>query len=95
MLCLASRARVTVKLAATWGPRNMMLFKYVYFEIGRAILEKNAIGFSQPRLFNDPFDLPSYPEATSGNPIMARQARIERVEAFVHQLQCDLSFLDW
>jgi hypothetical protein len=48
---------------------TMMLYKYVSFATGRAILEKNVIGFSQPQFFNDPFDLPSYPEEPSGNPI--------------------------
>jgi hypothetical protein len=47
----------------------MMLYKYVSFATGRAILEKNAMGCSQPKFFNDPFDLPSYPEEPSGNPI--------------------------
>jgi Protein of unknown function (DUF2971) len=47
----------------------MMLYKYVSFATGKAILEKNAMGFSQPKFFNDPFDLPSYPPEPSANPI--------------------------
>lgn len=39
----------------------MILYKYVSLEAGKAILGRNSIGFSQPKFFNDPFDLPSYP----------------------------------
>jgi Protein of unknown function (DUF2971) len=39
----------------------MILYKYVPFAAGNTILESNGIGFSQPKFFNDPFDLPSYP----------------------------------
>lgn len=47
----------------------MILYKYVSYEIGKKILAKNSIGFSQPRYFNDPFDLPSYPEVKNSNPV--------------------------
>jgi hypothetical protein len=47
----------------------MMLYKDVSFPSGKAILEKNAIGFSQPKFLNDPFDLPSYPDEPSDNTI--------------------------
>ncbi len=47
----------------------MILYKYVPFESGKKILETNTIGFSQPKFFNDPFDLPSYPDERSDNPL--------------------------
>lgn len=39
----------------------MILYKYVPFEIGRRIVSGNSLLFSQPATFNDPFDIPSYP----------------------------------
>lgn len=39
----------------------MILYKYVSFGAGLKILETSTIGFSQPKFFNDPFDLPAYP----------------------------------
>jgi hypothetical protein len=54
----------------------MMLYKYVSFAAAKAILQKNAIGFSQPKFFNDPFDLPSYPPEPTANPIDAQFAHI-------------------
>jgi len=47
----------------------MMLYKYVAFDTGRKVLAENSIGFSQPKFFNDPFDLPSYPQEAGANPI--------------------------
>lgn len=47
----------------------MMLYKYVPFEAGRKILETSTIGFSQPKYFNDPFDMPSYPSEPADNSI--------------------------
>lgn len=41
----------------------MILYKYVPFESGKKILETSTLGFSQPKYFNDPFDMPSYPSA--------------------------------
>jgi hypothetical protein len=54
----------------------MMLYKYVSFVVAKAILQKNAIGFSQPKFFNDPFDLPSYPPEPTANPIDAAFAHL-------------------
>ena len=42
--------------------REMILYKYVSFEAGKKIILGNSIGFSQTKFFNDPFDLPLYPE---------------------------------
>ena len=40
----------------------MILYKYVGFHAGMAILQNNSIGFSQPKYFNDPAELEaSYP----------------------------------
>ena len=36
----------------------MILYKYVTGQVGREILDKNSIRFSQPKNFNDPFDSP-------------------------------------
>ncbi len=36
----------------------MLLYKYIGFDAGEKILENCSIGFSQPKYFNDPFDLP-------------------------------------
>jgi hypothetical protein len=47
----------------------MILYKYVSFEAGKAILGRNSIGFSQPKCFNDPFDLPTYPPEPAPNPV--------------------------
>ncbi|MFW1753219.1 hypothetical protein [Acinetobacter wanghuae] len=35
----------------------MILYKYVGFDAGLAILETQTIGFSLPRDFNDPFEV--------------------------------------
>jgi hypothetical protein len=40
----------------------MILYKYVSFATARRIVEINAIAFSKPKHFNDPFDMPTYPE---------------------------------
>lgn len=40
----------------------MILYKYVPFSAGIKILEGNSLLFSQPETFNDPFDMPSYPD---------------------------------
>jgi hypothetical protein len=45
----------------------MILYKYMSFEAGRALMEGCSIGFSQPEHFNDPFDLPSYPHEDPDN----------------------------
>lgn len=47
----------------------MILYKYVSFNAGARIIEGNAIGFSQPKYFNDPFDMPSYPEEEAADPV--------------------------
>jgi len=39
----------------------MLLYKYVSLAVGRAILRKCAVGFSQSKYFNDPFDRPFEP----------------------------------
>jgi hypothetical protein len=40
----------------------LILYKYISFAAGEKILKHNSIGFSQPKYFNDPFDLPTYPK---------------------------------
>ena len=47
----------------------MIFYKYVSFDTGSRIIEGNAIGFSQPKYFNDPFDMPSYPEEEAPDPV--------------------------
>lgn len=42
----------------------MILYKYASLEAGRAMLAKRTLGFSQAKYFNDPFDMPDYPEAS-------------------------------
>jgi hypothetical protein len=54
----------------------VILYKYVSFDSGRRILEGDAIGFSQPKNFNDPFDMPSYPDEPAGDPISGIFARL-------------------
>jgi len=39
----------------------MILYKYVSFEAGKAILERIQLVFSQPNFLMTPFDLPTYP----------------------------------
>jgi hypothetical protein len=46
----------------------MILYKYASFDDGKKILESGSVRFTQPKFFNDPFDLPSYPEEESANP---------------------------
>lgn len=47
----------------------MILYKYASYNDGRKILESSSVLFTQPKFFNDPFDLPSYPEEkNSANP---------------------------
>ena len=46
----------------------MILYKYVSSYEGRRILEKASLRFTQPEYFNDPFDLPAYPEDERTNP---------------------------
>jgi hypothetical protein len=48
----------------------MILYKYVSFGTGKTILESNSVCFSQPKDFNDPFDLPSYPAEEVANPVV-------------------------
>ena len=44
----------------------MILYKYVGYDAGIKILENNTVGFRQPFLFNDPFELlASYPDPQS------------------------------
>jgi hypothetical protein len=46
----------------------MILYKYVGYDAGMKILQNNTVGFRQPFLFNDPFELlASYP-GPQGNP---------------------------
>jgi hypothetical protein len=47
----------------------MILYKYASYEDGRKILESDSIRFTQPKYFNDPFDLPSYPEEETADPM--------------------------
>jgi DUF2971 family protein len=47
----------------------MILYKYVSFETGKKILEQNYVRFTQPKFFNDPFDLPTYPKKATPNAI--------------------------
>lgn len=49
----------------------MILYKYVPFAGGEKIIESNAILFAQPKTFNDPFDVPSYPDEPVGDPACA------------------------
>lgn len=50
----------------------MILYKYVGYEAGIEILENNTIGFRQPFLFNDPFELSAaYPIEEEDNPVKA------------------------
>jgi Protein of unknown function (DUF2971) len=51
------------------GLHCMILYKYVSLEAGRKILESHAIAFSQPKDFNDPFDMPSHPDVPDSDPI--------------------------
>lgn len=63
----------------------MLLYKYVPFESGKQILETSTIGFSQPKFFNDPFDLPAYPVGKYVEPIgdAARKAYAESMFRFI------------
>lgn len=54
----------------------MILYKYVSFERGEKIIDSNAILFARPETFNDPFDIPSYPEEPAGDPVSAIFARL-------------------
>jgi hypothetical protein len=40
----------------------MILYKYVGLSAAEAIVSKNSIGFSQPKYFNDPFELTAAPK---------------------------------
>jgi hypothetical protein len=46
---------------------EMILYKYLTLEAAAKVLDNNSIGFSQPQYFNDPFDMPSYPEEPTSN----------------------------
>ncbi|MGV2168822.1 DUF2971 domain-containing protein [Agrobacterium tumefaciens] len=46
----------------------MILYKYMPFSTGQSVLRDSTILFSRPEHFNDPFDLPSYPEEPSSDP---------------------------
>jgi len=46
----------------------MILYKYLSFDAGWKIIESSTVGFSQPRHFNDPFDMPAYPRERGQNP---------------------------
>jgi len=47
----------------------MILYKYLTAEAGIEILKNNSFGFSQPKYFNDPFELlAGYPEYSGDNP---------------------------
>ena len=54
----------------------MILYKYVPFAGGEKIIDNNAMLFAQPRTFNDPFDIPSYPDEPVGDPASAIFARL-------------------
>lgn len=54
----------------------MILYKYVSFDAGQRILETSTIGFSQPKYFNDPFDMPAYPDEPSIDPIQDAFGRL-------------------
>jgi hypothetical protein len=47
----------------------MMLYKYVPFATGKAILQSGRVCFSLPKYFNDPFDKPRYPREKGANPL--------------------------
>ena len=50
----------------------MILYKYLGYEAGTKIFKNNTIGFRQPFLFNDPFELSSsYPVKEEENPVEA------------------------
>lgn len=49
----------------------MILYKYMPLSTGEAVVGNNAILFSQPEHFNDPFDVPSYPDEPSTDPLSA------------------------
>lgn len=46
----------------------VILYKYMPFSTGQTVLRDSTILFSRPEHFNDPFDLPSYPEEPSSDP---------------------------
>jgi hypothetical protein len=48
----------------------MLLYKYVGYDVGIKIIQDNTVGFRQPNLFNDPFELSaSYPASKEENTI--------------------------
>ncbi|PDS54539.1 hypothetical protein CO663_34725 [Rhizobium anhuiense] len=49
----------------------MILYKYMPFTIGESVVRNNTILFSQPRHFNDPFDMPAYPDEATADPLSA------------------------
>lgn len=53
------------------GETIMILYKYVPFAIGKEIIEHNTVLFSQPKTFNDPFDVPFYPDESASDPVGA------------------------
>ena len=57
----------------------MILYKYAPFAGGEKIIESNAVLFAQPKTFNDPFDMPSYPDEPAGDPASAIFARLRTV----------------
>jgi hypothetical protein len=63
----------------------MILYKYVPFDDGQKIIETATLGFSQPKHFNDPFDMPAYPDERSIGAVVGIPARI-RVMAKEHAL---------
>lgn len=54
----------------------MILYKYVPFAGGERIIDGNAVLFAQPKTFNDPFDVPSYPDELAGEPASAILGRL-------------------
>lgn len=54
----------------------MILYKYVPFEAGEKILDNRSVLFAQPKTFNDPFDMPAYPEERAGDAATAIFARL-------------------
>lgn len=54
----------------------MILYKYVPFAGGEKIIDNNSVLFAQSKTFNDPFDMPSYPDESTDDPASAIFARV-------------------
>ena len=55
----------------------MILYKYASFEAGEKIIDSNSMLFSQPKNFNDPFDMPTYPVQPTSDPVSAIFASVQ------------------